>query len=249
MSELGLAEFVAGLISETFEAMSASMADQLARQADLVRAAELDAETYGQLHVDADSVDQACIALFGDGQGDNPLVAGRAYVPGPPETERPAVQHRVGVVLREDVDVRKGEDGGWVFTAAGVGRVRQEIRRQLALRHQEALRLVLNKGLPRVLIDSGRILAKVTFNLTETTGAPPVAETTPAVAATGSLKAASLLDTAAFQSTLLNRLSLTRTNLLLPTTQLKVKPAADDTAQASTKSVYGEVEITFKTVS
>ncbi len=248
MSELGLAEFVAGLISETFEAMSASMADQLARQADLIRAAELDAETYGQLHVDAAAVDQACIALFGDGQGDNPLVTGGAYLPGPPETERPAVQNRVGVVLREDVDVRKGEDGGWVFTTAGVDRVRQEIRRQLALRHQEALRLVLNKGLPRVLIDSGRILAKVTFNLTETNSVVPAAEATPSVA-TGSLKAASLLDTAAFQSTLLNRLSLTRTNLLLPTTQLKVKPAADDTAQASTKSVYGEVEITFKTVS
>ncbi len=40
-NELGLAEFVAGLISETFEAISASMEDQVRRHSDLAIAADI----------------------------------------------------------------------------------------------------------------------------------------------------------------------------------------------------------------
>lgn len=248
LSELGLAEFVAGLISETFEAMSASMADQLARQTDLLRAADMDEASYGQRYVDESAVDQACMVLFGDDQGRHPLVAGGIYVPGEEAEEQPPVQRQCGLVLREEKDFTKSDSGGFVFTAVGIERVRQELRRQLAQQHQQALRLALNKGLPRLLIDSGRILAKVTFNLSETTAGTADSNTPASASSPAPLKASGRLDASVFQSSLLNRLSLTRTNLLLPNTQLKVKPAADDTAQSSTSSVYGEVEITFKTV-
>lgn len=248
LSELGLAEFVAGLISETFEALSASMADQLTRQTDLIRAAELDVETYGRQHIDAAAIEQACLALFGDAQGQNPITAGKPYLPGEPETEMPAIRQALGLALQEGVDYRKDDESGWVLAPAGIDRIRLEIRTQLARNHQEALRMLLNKGLPRVSIDSGRILAKVTFDLTETTSVSTPVESTTTVAPQP-VRVAGMLNAAAFQSKLLNRLSATRTNLLLPNTQLKVKPASDDTAQSSSKSVYGEVEITFKTVS
>lgn len=251
LSEMGLAEFVAGLISETFEAMNASMADQLARQTDLLRAAEMEEISYGQRYVDDSAVDEACLVLFSDAQGRQRVVAGGIYAPGDEATEQPPIQRQCGLVLREEQDFTKSDSGGFVFTPVGVERVRQEIRRQLAQQHQQALRLALNKGLPRILIDSGRILAKVTFNLSEIDADTP-AHASPAAVSTlpaAPLKATGRIDAAAFQSSLLNRLSLTRTNLLLPNTQMKVKPASDDTAQSSTTSVYGEVEITFKTVS
>jgi hypothetical protein len=244
LNQLGLAEFVAGLISETFEAISVSMESQLMRQAELVRAAELDPEEYAAKHITEDAVDQACMELFGAVDNTTLIVRGGAYIPGKGDDENPPIKRQLGIELETPADFQK-MNNGYQLTEQGAARIRKEIRLQAAQFHQETLRLVLNKGLPRILIDSGRILSKVTFNVTESES-----EATPpaAVSAAGNLKTAEINNIAAFKTNLINRLGITRKNLLLPNTQLKVKPAADDKSQTSTTNVYGEVEISFKTV-
>jgi hypothetical protein len=243
LNELGLAEFVAGLISETFEAISVSMESQLMRQADLVRAADLALDEYASKHITEDAINQACMELFGSADSTNPIVKGSTYIPGKADDENPPIKRRLGIELEPPADFQK-TDSGYQLTEQGAGRIRQEIRLQAAQFHQDALRLVLNKGLPRIIIDSGRILSKVTFTVTESEAAAPPA----AAPVTGNIRIAEINNIAAFKTNLINRLGKTRKNLLLPDTQLKVKPVADDKSQTSTTNVYGEVEISFKTV-
>lgn len=244
INELGLAEFVAGLISETFEAVSVSIESQVSRQTELLAAAELDLSTYAAKYVSTESIDQACGELFPAEDGGNTIETNGAYIPGEETVEQPPIKRVLGLSLKNAIDYRK-RGSTWQLTTAGVESIRTAIKMQAAQYHQDALRLLLNKGLPRIVIDSGRILSKVTFSVnssdSEKSGVTPVVYRNPN-------RASDLTSSTVFKASLLNRLGKTRANLLLPDMQLKIRPVTDDQPQSSTTSVYGEVEISFRTV-
>lgn len=242
IKDLGLAEFVAGLISETFEAVSASLEEQVRREGEMKSAVVLPPAEFLERYIKPDEreavVKELCIELFGE-----LLEEGSPYQPGKgSQKEKPALREVLGLELKERTGVRKKPGGGgWELTETGVKEVRAAILERFAASQQETLLQVLNKGMPRIVVDSGRILSKVSFSLLEKQEASSPAAS---AAATASI-APSLLSK---RTAVLNRLGKARTNLVMPSVQFRVRQADEEAPQSSKTDLYGEVEIHFRTV-
>ncbi|ANT64650.1 MULTISPECIES: hypothetical protein [Prosthecochloris] len=243
IKDLGLAEFVAGLISETFEAVSASLEEQVRREAEMKSAAVLPPSEFLERYIKPDERDvvakDVCKELFGE-----LLEEGSPYQPEKgSQQETPALREVLGLELQERTGVRKKPGGGgWVLTEAGAMEIREAILERFAASQQDTLLQVLNKGMPRIVVDSGRILSKVSFSLLEEQEAGSPAASTAATAPS----APSLLSK---RTAVLNRLGKARTNLVMPSVQFRVRQADEEAPQSSKTDLYGEVEIHFRTVS
>jgi hypothetical protein len=94
------------------------------------------------------------------------IAAGRPYRPtGTRQTESPPVQSKLRIKLGPR-DLRK-RGNRLAFTARGVASIRAAVRLRLAETRQKALRQTVAQGLPRVLVDSGRVNVKLTFRLVD----------------------------------------------------------------------------------
>lgn len=190
INELGLAEFIAGLISETFEAISASMEDQLRRKSELSAACRISVPEYAQEFIDESQVDDVIIELFGDGQGKHTIIEGGIYQPQTSTTsEQPALKSMLGIELefnsdyaltpiQQDAKPSEKQESQIALTQAGVDQIRQSILYRLASEQQDMLLNILNTGLPRIAVDKGKILARVSFNVVETESVEAKAEET-----------------------------------------------------------------------
>lgn len=241
IKDLGLAEFVAGLISETFEAVSASLEEQVRREAEMRSAAVMLPAEFLDRYSTPDERDavarEISMELFG-----KILEEGSPYQPRKEnQQEIPALSDKLGLELKERTGFQKKQGGGgWVLTEAGAMAVRGAILERFATSQQDTILQVLNKGVPRIVVDSGRILSKVSFSLLEEqeVGNSPASASAPV--------AASLLSK---RTAVLNRLGTARTNLVMPSVQFRVKQADEEAPQSSKTDLYGEVEIHFRTVS
>ncbi|WP_022664485.1 hypothetical protein [Desulfospira joergensenii] len=250
--QVGFAEFIARLMSEVFDSVITTQVDQEERYARMVTSAALTEEEYADLHIGDDEAAEETALLFPprsgiDKEQETCLYAGSPYFPAKgDQEENPPFLSVLGMSL-EKADLEKGEKGP-ILTQTGADRILDRIRLNLASRHLGIVRQIMARGLPRVLVDSGRINGKLTFHLTETT--QETDSQTP-----GDLSAAPARDLSS-----LSRASLGTTGIksvftlpkarILPNVKLMVKQA-DDTSPQSTQvkaNVYGEVEITFKTV-
>ena len=223
--DLGFAEFVAKLISEVVDAVAASQLEQERRQAELAAAARLDAEEFAERYVTDAEVDAELARHF-------PAAAGPAHsiVPGAPVP--PAVLlEALDVELVPKRDFAKPARGAPRLEDPGVEKLREAVRRQIAEERLAALRELIARGVARVLVDSGRVNAKLTFQVVTI----EEAEAEPSLAAP--LRPIGLL-------------TGTPERLTLPDVRLVVRQADERSPQASTiqANVYGEVEVTFKTV-
>jgi hypothetical protein len=116
------------------------------------------------------------------------------------------------------------------FTARGVASVREAVRLRLAEARLKALRQTVAQGVPRVVVDSGRVNVKLNFRLVDLDklGARPNGAVVPLKPLVGS----------AGKGDRLMRL------------RLIVRQVNEDTAPAtpSAASGIGEFDLTFKTV-
>ena len=114
--------------------------------------------------------------------------------------------------------------------AEGVKKIFEAVRIRLAATQHESLEVMVKDGLPKIVVDSGRILSKVTFKIHK-------------------------IQADIQSETLMNRFDrtvpTTAAKLLSPGLKLTVRQADERAPQSSEKTVnvYGEIEITFKTVS
>ncbi|GEM_PF-1276704 len=249
LQDLGMAEFVAGLISETFEAITASVEDQMKRESELRAAVVLTPQQFRKQFFSDEKIltqitDESLEQLFGvAADGKNCIQPNAFYRPATKvDAELPAVYEALQITLEEgdEKDFMGAESGGYQFTAQGVKKIREAVINNEVVMQQDTLRQLLNRGFPRILVDSGKILSKVSFSLvTNETETPASAEISP----TGKAIIASRLQ-------LVSRLGLKRSNLVNPALQFKIKTAdaTADSTQTSTANLYGEVEIHFKTV-
>lgn len=130
-----------------------------------------------------------------------------------------------------------------------VDAVFEQVRIKMAQIHLGLVRQIIARGL-RVVVDSGRINGKLTFHLTESTQSQTMASETrekgvPAMeAAAASMARASVLG-----ADVKSVFTLPKARIL-PNVKLMVKQADDTSPQSSQvkANVYGEVEITFKTI-
>ena len=138
------------------------------------------------------------------------------------------------------------------MTIAGVEKIVAAVRLRIASGRVSIMRRLAVRGLPRVVVDSGRINAKMTFRLLSTEEPKPKAatETTREVGTVRALSTATLASLHLRSTDLRSVVGIPRA-AVLPDVKLLVRQAderAPETSQIRA-NVFGEVEITFKTVS
>ena len=224
---IGFAEFVAKLISETFDSILTAQTDQELRILDLSTAAQLTAEAFAEAYVTDDAVDAALAQLYPSSDGEH---AHRVYDGASLDT---TITDALGVEVPE---------GATTFDADVVSAVRDAITSKLAKNHLSALQTAAARGFNRIVVDSGRISAKLVYTVyTESSSDDDTSSDTS--------------DSDAYTSTVLvdayaSRISALSQPLVLPGTRLLVRPVDDRSSQVTqiTTNIYGEVELTFKTV-
>ena len=249
--ELTLAEFVGKLISETFKAVIGSMVDQVRQQVAIIAGTELELAEFALQFISDNDVEEHLSSLF-PWQGDSHAHAvfkGASYQPVSRNNpvEEPAIMELTGYKMEEsDFDSLQ-------LTEKGVEKIKSAVRMNLAEDPQKALITLMRQGVPRVIVDSGRILAKVTFrvNQQESTGNGNTdsneSDTAGSEGAAGNVEPSSIR--AGMLKSKLKRLSpMIFKPEILDSTRMLVKQADDQAPQTSEAKVYGEVEIKFKTI-
>ena len=221
--EMGFAEFVAKLVLETFDAVVSSQVEQERGGRELVDAASLAPEAYAERFLAAGAEDAELARLFPPPDETHPsaIFEKGPYQPATPATpEAPPVGAVLGLALRPEEDF-----AGKALTARGVERIRLAVRLRLAGDQVAALQRLVARGFPRIVVDSGRISAKLTFQVTQES---------PARAGVRSPRASAPAPG----------------RRLLPAYKLTVRQADERSPQAGQLKVdvFGEVEVTFKTV-
>jgi hypothetical protein len=226
--DLGFAEFVAKLISEVVDAVALSQLQQEQRQAELAAAVRLDPEEFAERYVTEAEVDAELARRFPPAAPDQP----HAIVPGAPLPPAIALE-TLGIELLPNRDFRKPPRGAARLEEPGVEKLRAAVRRQIAEERLAALGELFARGIARVLVDSGHVNAKLTFQ---------VVTLKEAEAEPGLLLAAPLRP--------IGVLTGTPERLTFPDVRLVVRQADERSPQASTiqANVYGEVQVTFKTI-
>ena len=157
------------------------------------------------------------------------ISAGHSYrAAGAKQAETPAVESKLRIKLSPR-DLRK-RGGRLAFTARGVATVREAVRLQLAEAQLKALRQTASQGVPRVVVDSGRINVKLTFRLVDLDklGTRPNGAIVPLKPLVGSAGKGD---------------QLTRLRLIVRQVNEDTAPAAPTAA-----SGIGELDLTFKTI-
>lgn len=240
--EVGFAEFIARLMSEVFDAVISIQVDQEQRYAMMHVAASLSAAEYRNQYVGDDEVEAELGRLFPprpeDREQPHMIWEKSPYLPGKGDgEEEPPVFAATGVTLTKK-DLVDG-DGGLALGPDAVRKITEAVAMRLAEGQLVRSRQLVGRGLPRVVVDAGRINGKLTFNLTTDSSTPEPVASTP--------RAAAGLSRLAMPAASIFSLPKAR---ILPNVKLMVKQADATSPQSSQvkANVYGEVEITFKTV-
>ncbi len=173
--QVGFAEFIARLMSEVFDSVITSQVDQEQRYAQMLASAAMSPEEYGSRYLGDEDVAVETASFFPPRPEDKDMLT--SVYQGSPyrldkETrdESPPFAEVLGLQLGKD---GVGAEGDRLFlTQAGVDAVHAQIRSRLSVRHLDIAGQIISRGLPRVVVDSGRINGKLTFHLTETSSAP-----------------------------------------------------------------------------
>jgi hypothetical protein len=262
--DLGFTEFVSSLLAEVMQAVVANQADQERRRAELLAAASSSAEVFAEQHVSEADVEVELARLFPSTAEDRPHDAARGTPvkldPDRGVLDGPPYEALLGVRLAAtDVSAETGR-----LLARGERRLATAARAALAERELAVLRDVAERGLPRVVVDHGRISARLTFEALQVR-----AETEPDgddVVATDERGTTDPGDRTVTTGPTVSRLARPNPLVLagklpslklpgvvpkvLEDVRLKVHTADERDAEPATGSarLYGEVELSFKTV-
>jgi len=232
--QVGFAEFVAKLIAEVLDALVSSHLEQEKRISELGAAAAMTPEEFAERFITEDQIDEELKQLF---PGDSETHPSAVYVGAPyrpkseEDSERPPVLLELGVVLQPgDYTKKKGDCR---LTASGVQKIRNAARLKLSQLNYRSLQDLLRRGVPKVVADGGRINAKLTYELVEAQAAKKAA-----LHPAGSPAQRAPLPVFVPSGALANlRLMVRQADERAPQVQnLKV-------------NVFGEVELSFKTIS
>lgn len=257
--DIGFAEFVATLLSETVDSVVASATEQEERLRTLREATTLSPAIFAASYVDDGEVERLAAALFPSNDGSTEIVVGGK------------VPSKAALVDLE-IELDDGDVEGTKLTASGVDAILAGLRSLMAGQRQIALRAAVETGLPRVIVDDGRILAKLTMQILADDNGDSDSGGEPAVdaastAASVSPDALGLAASAArplttiepqlpgrlFALGSLNAISTAALAATIPSVikdlRLSVHPATvDDAANDASASVFGEVELNFRTI-
>jgi hypothetical protein len=233
-SDMGLAEFMAKLIDETFEAVAASQAEQEQRHRRLLEMSGLSLDEFASRVITDDEIERELARLFPSESEDrlHGIYPGARYQPqahdvfAPP----PAIRTMLGLELHRSEYRVTRQRGATSLKREAVEKIRESLRLRIAAVRLAAIQQAVERGVPQVIVDSGRIDAKLTFQVIRTEDAD-----TP-----------KLRDRLASPSYPLSSINMDE----LSKVRLVVRQADEKAPQTSNlqANVFGEVEITFKTI-
>lgn len=237
--ELGFTEFVGKLITDTFEAVIGAQATQEEQWIQLQETLQLDPSDFAKEVVDDETLYQRLTQLFPDEEKDHAIYEGRKYLKGTSTRGKPEDPPIFGItgyrpekqkLSQEDVDI-----------------ILDLVRQQMADRQRAVLARLVQQGSTKVVVDGGKINAKLTFNINQVEQSDEQEDS----------KSDDTSDTPNIPK--VNRVFVpNRTFLLnrsipkpLQNVRFFVKPTSDKDPQTTQMkaNVYSEVEIQFKTIS
>ena len=277
--ELGFAEFVAKLISDVFDATINSQLEQQEKLQELQAMLSQSDDGFVEVLLSrTDFIEQVDLLLQGyfPSKKDDELHAiyeGAPYQPGKgDEPEQPAVFEKLALKLAEGDFKPRNKS----LTEQGVMAIYRAAAKPLAAQKRGLLIQMIESGFPGIVVDSGKINAKLTFNTTqlsqnnqaENTGTEGNNSTVASAGAGANNSLSSLSSERLSRVNLSSRFSeRISSRMVTPIQPLNryvglIKPNINDQVrltvkQASNKSpqdtqattnIYSEVEIHFKTI-
>ncbi|WP_018623919.1 hypothetical protein [Kangiella aquimarina] len=275
-ADMGFAEFVAKLISEVFDAVVTSQAEQeekLLEIKELVsQPEELFVDNLLQDDVFLDQIDRLLKSYFPANSDKNvhAIYEGAPYkVKKGNSPESPAILEHLGLDLSESESAKKNK-----FTNNDVLEIYRAAARPFAQQKRQAMINAIEHGFSNIIVDSGKINAKFTFNTsveseeTEQEPAPSNGNAAKPKPKPKAKKAVldkriklkdslrkSVIDKQTFdvRSRLVSNPNL-KASILKPTlakdVKVAIKPANNRDPQASTTTanIYSEIELNFKSI-
>lgn len=237
--ELGFSEFVSKLISDTFDAVIVSSINQEENWSNLNKLLSLELSEFADQVISDDEVLQELTGLFPDGEGGTQIVPGTLYK---------RESSRAGNREKPSINTLLGyQPKGRTLSEVDVDYIKQIVKKRLAETHYELLSKMASKGQTKVIVDAGKINAKLNFQVLQ------VEETNEENNATeeNNLISKATLNKSLFLSKSFPMYSNIKRPLSLNKIHFFVKPPTDSDPQSHQvkANVYGEVEIQFKTIS
>ncbi len=223
--EVGFSEFTAALITQTLDAVISAQLGQEERARRLEELATMDLARFAEEAVKPDEADNELARLFPAEGFAHGVMPGAPYSP-PRQgyAETPPVQQLTGYAVKPG-DLSKTAEGTKI-AEAGYRNILMHVRMALAEARRNIMLQMVRRGMPRVVVDHGKVNAKLTFQLSKETGTaqPKVAEAIKGVS------------------------PLLQIRTLPGLTVRPVEMWRPEVARLNI-NIVGEVEITFKTVS
>jgi hypothetical protein len=174
--QMELGEFVSKLVLDAFTGVTDALRLQEEQHGEMAAAATLEPLEFANATIPDEEVDRELARLFPSGDSSHPhaVYVGAPFqaAAGANTAEKPAFQAVAGVnLVRADFTKARGTKAV-SLGAAGVKRIREATRLRLGAQAQTVLRAIIGRGIPRVLVDSGRISAKVSLGVQTSTQAP-----------------------------------------------------------------------------
>jgi hypothetical protein len=258
LNELGFAEFVAKLISDTFSAILSSQVEQKDKIAELDRLMAMSETEFLNMCLADEQmlmqVEEQLRLLFpSEKEPGHTIFAGASYQPKTPRKEEsPAIFEMIGLTLSKD----EGDFKADKLTQNGVDRIYQAVIEPIAMQQRNSLASIINDGIPKLIVDSGKVNAKLTFQTAILEADATTVEKSESTES--SEPTSSVVGVVSPSSSSLGRLSLLSSNRFigaidtkkLLNTRLSVVPASNKAPQdaQTTANIYSEVEIHFKTI-
>ena len=233
--EVEFSQFTAMLIAETLDAIIEAQLGQEEKLRELQEIAGFDVARFAEEVVSSEEVERELARLFPAAEGVCGVMAGSPYTPPEPgKEEEPSVRRTIGYIMTDE-DWKRGDEGA-VITEAGYQHITNHVRMNLATQQLANVLQLVRRGIPRVIVDYGRINTKLTFQLSQIKSSVDTVS-----GGVEALKAAKLQSAAPL-------MQLSRP--MVPY-RLTVRPADLRRPELLRLSInlVGEIEITFKTVS
>lgn len=233
--ELGFSDFVAKLISDTFEAVVASGISQEKGWAQLEELLSLEMPAFTEAVVDEGMLNDEMGRLFPDGKGGTLIAKDLLYRKANPEkdiSEEPPINAYTGF-----------QPKGKKLTAADVKAIRDAVWQALGRKQFDILSKIHSRGNTRVVVDAGKVNAKLNFEIQQMDeGDEP--------GSSGHHSARSTETRRIFAKHSFPGLGELSRPVELRNIKFFVKPPTDKDPQTHQvkANVYGEVEIQFKTI-
>lgn len=232
--ELGFTEFVSKLIADTFEAIITSSVQQEEDWMQMNELLGLGQEAFAKKVIDDESLAQEIVRLFPADEGGTLIREKAEYQKGNPKKGIPEIP--------PIAEITGYQPPGRTLNEADVRNIYETVRQIMAIRQYEVLRRLLARGSTRVIVDAGKINAKLTFEINQVEEEPGSGGGGGSAPPTGISKIIVPRKTSIFSG------------IARPTELEKVRffvrPPSDKDPQTHQvkANVYSEVEIQFKTI-